>query len=95
LLINNENINMKLKNDNLDLSGVTVSFPENKIHFLQDFALWEGIPSRVKFTVKEKGSHDDYWLVADGYGSPDSYGSGMIAVKEKDIKWALAQLLLT
>ena len=86
--------NTETKPDGYTLLGTVVCFPENKIHFYQDHRFWEGVPTDVKFTVKEASSHDDFWLVADGYGNlekPNAYGSGRICVKEKDIRWALSQ----
>jgi hypothetical protein len=76
------------------LLGTVVSFPKNKIHFYQDFRWWEGVPTGIEFTIQEEAGHKDYWLVADGYGNldkPNCYGNGSIAVKEKDIMWALSQ----
>ena len=83
---------MTKKKNKYSLTGTIVSFPKNEISFYQDFRFKKGIPTELEFTVKEDASHDDYWLVADGYGNldePNSYGNGMIAVKEKDIRWAV------
>ena len=82
------------KPDGYTLLGTVVSFPENKIHFYQDHGFWEGVPTGIEFTVQKEAGHNDYWLVADGYGNrdkPNCYGNGCIAVKEEDIKWALSQ----
>ena len=79
------------KIDNYTLIGTVVTFPKNKIHFYQDHSFWEGIPTDIEFTVVKEAGHNDYWLAANGYGNPKSYGNGKIAVREKDIKWALSQ----
>jgi hypothetical protein len=82
------------KPDGYTFLGTVVCFPKNKIHFYQDHRFWEGVPTDVEFTVKEASTHDDFWLVADGYGNlekPNAYGNGSICVKEKDIRWALSQ----
>lgn len=80
--------------NNTRLLGKVVSFPENKINFFQDFRWFKGVPTGIEFLIEKEAGHNDYWLVADGYGNldkPNCYGNGAIAVKEKDIIWALSQ----
>lgn len=89
-----DNKEIETKPDGYALLGTVVSFPENKIHFYQDHRFWEGVPTEIDFIIHESSSHDDFWLVADGYGNlnkPNCYGNGMICVREKDISWALSQ----
>lgn len=70
--------------------GTTVTFSENDFVFYQDHRWHTGVPPGVEFTVQSEAGHDDFWLVADGYGKKGCYGNGSIAVRRKHIEWALA-----
>ncbi|MFH1609953.1 MAG: hypothetical protein ABID40_04940 [Candidatus Bipolaricaulota bacterium] len=62
-----------------------VRFPEhNKVSYGQDFAFWEGAPSCLAFSVRDKS--DSKWtLIAPGYGGAP-YGNGAIFVSARSIR---------
>ena len=71
------------------VEGTKVTFKDNQHQFFQDFRLWKGIPAGIEFTVVKEAKANSYWLVAKGYGDPEDYGNGPIAVPTADILEAM------
>lgn len=72
---------------------VWLTFPENKIPYMQDHSVWRGIPSGVKFVIFEKTKNECFKLVAEGYGAlrdnkfglQYNYGNGSIFVSINEL----------
>lgn len=73
------------------LINLKIKFPENTYPFYMDMGFYRNIPSGVAFKISKKTAHDNYDLVAKGYGTKGDYGNGSIAVSKDIIIKILAQ----
>lgn len=58
---------------------------KNKIHFMQDFQGWEGLPVGVVFDVEPGTNDNSYWIKAPGYGAKP-YGNGKILIYKTELE---------